>query len=118
MARRVAVLAVGFVLSWGCGGKKASPAGEQRAGQQAEYAAAGSCAECHAAQAKTHAETGMGRAFARATEASAGREFAGGGRVLSQGVGPLLSASAAGGPVLPEALAEGRGGRGDERDRV
>ena len=80
MARRVAVVAVGFVLLWGCGGRKAE---EQRAGrgagQGAEYAAAGSCAECHAAQAKTHAETGMGRAFARATEASAGREFGGAG---------------------------------------
>ncbi|MBN8733740.1 MAG: tetratricopeptide repeat protein [Acidobacteria bacterium] len=79
MARRLAFAAVGFVLLWGCGGKKADPAGEQRTGKQAEYAAAGSCAECHAAQAKTHAETGMGRAFARATEASAGREFAGAG---------------------------------------
>ena len=38
------------------------------------YAAAGSCAACHPAQAKSYAQTGMARAFARAAPAVLDRE--------------------------------------------
>ena len=63
------------VFNLGCSrAPSTTPRGAQPSVAAGAYSQPAACAACHPAQAKTHAETGMGRAFARATPATLDRE--------------------------------------------